>query len=96
VSQCWAFSQEGLRCDLIGGHEDAKHRHAIEWSDEDTFDPAQGTKVFAPEPRADMLVIPEPSVIDEARGPIHCFVCGHLWHEELCEQGGCGCRTAVA
>ena len=100
--RCWAFSKEGKRCDLNGGHI-VNHVTATEWSDEECYDPAQ--MVFVP-----VLDVPyldeQPTMPPEAAqdgpgapGPL-CVVCDHPPHErDGCTgrgpMGQCDCRRYV-
>ena len=101
--RCWAFSRDGKRCDLNGGHI-VNHVTATEWSDEECYDPAQ--MVFVPvldvpyldeQPRDASETAQKPRTAPQR----YCVVCEHPWHEiDGCEGKGvagmsCECRTPV-
>lgn len=96
LTKCWAHNEQGLRCMQPGGHTGA-HAHAIEWTDDECFDPAA---LINSRP---VLATPEPqyqSFPEEERraDTSKCVVCSHtvaLHPIGECVVASCDCKAVI-
>lgn len=110
--QCFAYSQDGQRCELGAGHED-EHRVSVVWSDEESWTPdalgaalanAQAASVLGSIDAA-LAAQEPPTGDDDSVGPVdprtlRCVNCEHRVHDDECHvrvgQTECGCTFGVA
>jgi hypothetical protein len=98
ITICYAYNTAGLRCMQAAGH-DGVHAHAIEWGDDECWDPS-------------MALIP-PTVVHLGREQVvehlvdvpkpsgKCVICAHRMHTGMCgvpdkEDGiPCDCSNGI-
>jgi len=92
IRQCWAYNNEGQRCDHPAGHPN-NHVVIKEWGDDECYSPIRHQ---LPEPALatavkDIMPAPPPPPLVEV--PLKCVACGHAHKGGTCK---CGCHEMIA
>lgn len=87
-TRCWAYNQEGTRCDKEAGH-DERHASFIFWTDSECFTP--GKPIETPAQIVERLVQQAPAIA-AATEPSACVACKHMHKGGVCK---CGCHEHI-
>lgn len=96
IVKCWAHNKAGLRCMQPAGHEGV-HAHAIEWTDEECWEPGAPIEVTLKE----YGTIKAAPVTEHLTNPLptRCALCNHGWHEGRCNgmdgDFACDCASGI-